>query len=273
MKVACVQANVQFGDPLTNAERVVRELERLSTEHNVELALFPEAFLTGYCVDDATAASTIALDRNSGIFDELAQACEEYNLLAIVGFAETDGANLYNTAVLLEPGEGPRFYRKTHLPELGLDNYVSAGSELPVFETRLGSIGILICFDLRAPEAMRSLTLKGAELVALPTNWPEGAEVSADYIAIARAAENRVVVATCNRVGTENGFTFIGRSKIIDAGGTVLASAGDGEGTIIAEVELATARNKRTVIIPGKYETTVFDSRRPELYGPITEPM
>lgn len=271
MKVACVQANVVFGDPIANAQRVVRELERLGSA-GVQLAVFPEAFLTGYCVDSQASAGCIALPRDAGVFDELAQAVNLTSVTTILGFAETDGEFLYNTAALLEPGKEPRFYRKTHLPELGLDKFVRGGDELPVFDTHLGRIGILICFDLRHPEAARALALAGAEIIALPTNWPEGAEVSAEHVAIARASENRVFVVTCNRVGAEHGFSFIGRSKIVDVSGAVLASAGGGEETIIADLDLSKARIKRNVMIPGKYETTVFDSRRPELYGILTEP-
>jgi 5-aminopentanamidase len=107
----------------------------------------------------------------------------------------------------------------------------------------------------------------------LPTNWPEGAEVSAEHISIARAAENRVFLATCDRVGSENGFNFIGRSKIIHPSGRVLAAAGVDEETLIADVDLSEARQKRTVGIPGKYETEAFQSRRPDLYGTIVEPV
>lgn len=270
MKIACVQANVVFGDPIANAQRAVREIGRLA-EAGVEVAVFPEAFLTGYCVDSLEAATGIALHRSSAVFEELQQACDESEMLAVVGFAETDGECLYNAATLIEPGEERRFYRKTHLPELGYDRFATPGAELSVYDTRVGSIGVLICYDMRPPEATRVLALAGADLVILPTNWPEGAEISADIVSVARAAENKVFFAACNRVGTENGFTFIGRSKIVDVSGRILASGGGQEETLMADIELERARNKRTVVIPGKYELALFDCRRPELYGEITE--
>ena len=117
------------------------------------------------------------------------------------------------------------------------------------------------------------LTLMGADLIVLPTNWPEGAEVSADHICIARAAENKVFFLTCNRVGEENGFHFIGRSKIIGPKGHVLAAAEADETVLVADVDLTEARNKQNVTIPGVYETAILASRRPELYGLlVTEP-
>jgi len=265
MRLACVQSNVEFGNPRANAARAIERLRALKAA-GVDLAVFPEAYLTGYCVSSTSEACEIAISSQSEALLSLRAACDEIDILAVVGYAESEGEKLYNAAVLLEPNSAPRTYRKTHLPELGLDKFVLAGEALPVFETRLGKIGILICFDLRPPEAARVLALAGAELIVLPTNWPLGAEVSAAHIAISRAAENRVFVATCNRVGDEHGFTFIGQSKIVDVTGKVLAAAGSIEETIIADIDLSAARQKRTIAIPGKYETEVFASRNPGLY-------
>ena len=176
---------------------------------------------------------------------------ETGSLPLVVGFAENANGTLHNAAALFEPGVAARYYRRSHLPDLGYDKFVQAGHELGVFDTRVGKIGLLICFDLRIPEAARVLALQGAELIVLPTNWPEGAEISAEHVAIARAAENRVFVATCDRVGEEHGFRFIGRSKIIHPTGLVLAAAGADEETIVADVDLAEARQKRSIGIPG----------------------
>jgi 5-aminopentanamidase len=271
MRLACVQSNVFLGNPAWNAEAAEARLAQLSQD-KVELAVFPEAYLTGYCFDSAEAASAAAIPRAHSSLVHVRQVADKLGIVTLVGFAEREEAELYNTAALFEPGVEPRYYRKCHLPELGLDHFVGQGNELQVFETKLGRIGILICFDQRLPEPARVLALKGAELICLPTNWPVGAENSADVMCIARAAENRVFYAACNRVGTENGFEFIGRSKIIDPVGKVLASAGAGEKTILADIDLAEARKKRTVNVPGKYEMSIFASRRTELYGALMDP-
>lgn len=271
MRIACVQCGVVYGDPDANAHQVESKHRELA-RRGAEIVVYPEAFLTGYCVDSAEEARRIAIvGPPFGVFERLQKAVDETRALMVVGFAESAEGRVSNSAALLEPDTPPRVYRKTHLPELGLDKHVVPGDALPVFETRLGRIGILVCFDLRHPEPTRVLALKGAEIVLLPTNWPEGANVAAEHMAIARAAENRVFVATCNRVGTENGFTFIGLSKIVGPTGAVLAAAGSDEETIVADVELAEARNKRNVVVPGLYETDVVGSRRPELYGRLIE--
>lgn len=273
MKVACVQSNVAFGEPATNALALIDKLRQLAGQ-GVELAIFPEAYLTGYCVETREEAERIAITVDHDCFGLIADAVRDTYVTAVFGFIGREGDELFNGAMVLAPKTRPYLYKKAHLPELGVDKFVEAGDELKVVEIpgRDGPVklGVLICFDSRFPEATRVLALQGADIVALPTNWPVGAECSAEHICIARAGENRIYYATCNRVGEENGFTFIGLSKIIDPVGRVLASAGAEETVLIAEIDPEMARNKRTVNIPGKYETTVFDSRRPELYGPIT---
>jgi 5-aminopentanamidase len=270
IKVACVQCDVVFGDPEANARKAVEDLVSLK-KGGVDLAIYPEAYLTGYCFDTALGARKGAIAADSAPLQSIRQAAEHSDIMAIVGFAEVDGDKLYNSAAIFEPGKEPVIYRKSHLPCLGLDNFVNEGEgPLRVLDTRIGKIGVLICFDMRMPEATRALALQGAQLLVLPTNWPEGAEVTADYIAVARAWENRIFVATCDRVGTENGFKFIGKSKIVDVSGKVLAAAGDSEETIVAELDLTLANQKRIVTIPGRYEVEVFKARRPELYLDLT---
>jgi len=271
LRLACVQAHVAFGDPAANVESLRRTLRDLKTR-GVDLAVFPECFLTGYCFRSREEALEGAIRRDDPALARIVACVDELDAGAIVGFAETDGERVYNTAALFEPGEAPWFYRKTHLPELGLDKFVTPGEDLPVFDTRWGKIGILICFDQRQPEAARVLAMKGAELIALPTNWPEGAENSAEVMCVARAAENRVFYAACNRAGEERTFRFIGRSKIIAPNGAILAAAGAEEETLVCDLDLSEARQKRAVVRPGEYEWTIFDSRRPELYEALTEP-
>lgn len=278
MKVACVQMDVVFGRPEVNAGFVVSHLSRLK-EEGVDLAVFPEACLTGYCAEDCPVAESIALDvvcdTNGDVHvgpnpvEAIRRACIEHEIHCVFGYAGRENGQLNNSAALVEPTGRMRRFVKVHLPELGYDKFVVPGNSLPVFQTDLGKIGLLICFDLRIPEAARVLALRGAELIVLPTNWPDGAEFAADYMAPVRAAENKVFLAACNRVGEENGFHFIGRSGIYGVAGETLAKAGLGPDVLTADLDLLLARNKHNVVVPGKFETDVFGSRRPDLYGPI----
>ena len=260
---------VQFG--LVAAIDAVRDVAQRLDEQGIEVAVFPEAFLTGYCVGSADEARRIAIPAEHESLRALRDASSRTGIVTVVGFAEVDGDVLYNSAAIFFGGR-VEVYRKTHLPFLGLDRYVREGDRLAVYDTPVGRIGVLICFDQRHPEPCRVLALEGADLIALPTNWPNGASIAPTLIAPTRAAENRVFFAACNRVGSENGFTFIGKSGIFSPDGGVLSRAGDGEEVIVADLDLAQARLKRSVVIEGEYEMATFDSRRPELYGRLTEP-
>ncbi|MEQ1932502.1 MAG: carbon-nitrogen hydrolase family protein [Fimbriimonadaceae bacterium] len=269
MKIACFQANVAYGDPATNALAAIEKL-RWAAGQGIELMAFPEAYLTGYSAGSREDAERIAIEVTHDAIAMIADAVRETRVAAIIGFIGKESAGLYNGALFLAPEKRPYVYQKAHLPQIGCDNYVMAGNKLELvdFQARegLAKIGILICFDMRYPEATRTLAVEGADLIVLPTNWPEGAENSADIICIARAAENKIFFATCDRVGSEGGFNFLGRSKIIAPSGAVLASAGDQEEVIVAELDLALAREKKTVTIPGIYEIDVMGKRRPDLY-------
>jgi predicted amidohydrolase len=150
---------------------------------------------------------------------------------------------------------------------------VQAGDSLGVSPTLIGEIGVLICYDIRFPEAARTLGLSGADIIALPTNWPEGAQSSPEFLMRARAWENRVYIIAANRVGVERGRRFIGRSQIVALGGEILAEAGGAEETILyADIDVALARRKRIVIEPGAWEMDITGDRRPDLYERLTLP-
>lgn len=269
VKIASVQMDVAFGDPEANTAKILDHLNDLA-QQGVQIAVLPECALTGYCVGTFDEALSISIPRVHACLGQIQSFATSHNMTVSVGFAEVDGDLLYNCAAIFGADGRSAFYRKTHLPELGFDKFVTPGTEYVTFETHGLTLGVLICFDIRAPENCRCLALAGCDLIIIPTNWPTGADVSADVLAVARANENMVFVATCNRVGDENGFHFIGKSKILASDGAILAAAGDGEEILVAEIDPTQARSKRTIRIPGKHETTIFESRRPELYGPIS---
>lgn len=269
MRIACVQMDIVSGDPTANAAHVVSHLAAFK-EQGVNLAVFPECALTGYGFETRMDAVAAAIPSSHAELKGIQAAVDESGVGAVVGFAESRAGNLFNTAALFLPGEVPQYYRKTHLPEMGLDKYVTAGDRLEVFDTPWGRVGILICFDLRHPEAARALMLQGADVIVLPTNWPTGTMVAALVLAPARAVENKIFFASANRIGTEGGFTFAGKSAILDPFGNTLASAEAEESVLIADLDFTISRNKRNVAKQGVHETTILESRRPELYALLT---
>jgi predicted amidohydrolase len=184
---------------------------------------------------------------------------------------ERDGDRCYNTAILAGPGGIEAIYRKTHTLCLGVDRFTTPGdigyrvNDLPV-----GRVGILICYDLRFPESARLLALQGAQIIVLPTNWPETSSIQPDIFTRARAAENRVFVLAADRVGTERGARFLGRSQIVAPSGTVLAEAStDRAELLVLDVDPLEADLKNVVVRAGAHEMDVLADRRPELYGEL----
>lgn len=278
--MGCVQESVVYNSPPANLE-IVKTRAREAKEAGVELLLFPEAFLTGYCVDTIEEAQKIAIrchcpkDFDVTDADPSLVAIQgltvDLDIHLIVGLAGKDDFGLFNGAVLFEPDGRMRRYIKTHLPFMGFDRFVDPGAALPVFQTEVGAIGIAICFDLRHPEPFRIMAMQGAELIVLPTNWPSAPHAGRDALCKARAVENKIFLASANRLGDENGTSFRGLSGIYDFEGNVLAQADDQPGMITADLDLHATRNKRNVIVPGMYETSIFDSRRPDLYSSLSD--
>jgi 5-aminopentanamidase len=272
MLCGVAQTAPRLGEPDTNLAACLDRLEEAAAL-GCRLVVLPECAVSGYMLADEQEAARAAETVPGPSVEALEQACARLGLHCVAGLLERDGTRVRNTAVLVGPDGLVGRYRKTHLPHLGVDRFVEPGDEAPpVFDTPLGRIGIEICYELRFPEVTRSLALRGAEIVAHPTNWPTAVRPFADYLTRARAAENRVFLATSNRLGSEGGIDFLGRSQIVDPQGDRLVDAGEAEeGLAVAEIDPAEAREKDRAIIPGEYEVSLFGDRRPELYGALGE--
>ncbi len=149
---------------------------------------------------------------------------------------------LHNSAVLVGPAGYIGTYRKVHQPTEELAHY-HPGREWPVFETDLGQIGMSICYDQCFPEAARELTLRGAEILAVPNAWPASDQASDDrydFYGRSRAAENARWLLQSNQVGPSDrgDFEYLGHSRIIDPTGMVVDHTEPGaEGLAVAEIE------------------------------------
>lgn len=270
MRLAVVQWDVSFGDVEANLARLEGVLPRLA-EDQVDLAVFPEAYLTGYCAateEEARRISIPVAGTSYWVWDRLQSAIERTKVGVVVGYGGLQNDQFVNAATLWLPGGTSHTYCKTHLPFLGMDRFATPGRSLPVFDTPWGKVGILICYDLRIPEACRVLALAGADLIIVPTNWP-GSSQAADSYTVVRASENKVFLAACDRVGTEHGFTFIGLSGIYGPDGTMLVKAGVAEDILVADLDLSEARDKVNVYAPGEYELHLWACRQPSLYEEI----
>lgn len=269
-------AGVQMIPFLGERERnwaTMAEYLHAAQKHGAKLAIFPEAAVAGYCFTSFDEALAHAETVPGPTVTRLAPVCRERGIFAILGTIETDGARLYNTALLMGPEGLVGRYRKTHLPFLGVDRFTTPGNDpFTVFDLDGLRVGMLICYDGSFPEASRCLALAGADLIALPTNWPPGGRCACEYLTNARALENHVYFAAVNRVGEERGFKFIGGSRICDPTGATVADAPHEQETVLyADLDLAISRQKHLVRVPGQHEIDRFADRRPDLYGPLTQ--
>jgi len=270
MRVAVAQLEPKLGEKARNLDACLARMEEAASA-GARLLVLPECAIPGYMFDSAAEALRFAEEIPGPATETLERECLRLDLYVVCGLLEQDGDALRNSAVLIAPDGLIGTYRKTHLPFLGVDRFTLPGDELPVYETPLGRIGLEICYDLRFPEVTRTLALKGADLVAHPTNFPMAAKVQTDVITLARAAENRIYLLTANRVGKERWGEFCGWSQIVDPYGRRLAEAGETEeALLVAEVDVEKARDK-DYVVPGEYELYLFGDRRPELYGALVE--
>lgn len=271
MKVAAVQMDVKILDKQHNLEKILASLEAAARAGS-KLAVYPECALTGYCYSSRAEALPVAETVPGPSTEKIAARAAKLDCTAIIGLLEREGDVIYNSAAVIAPGGILGTHRKVHLLCLGIDRYDAPGDKpFPVFETPQAKIGINICFDCSFPESGRIVKLKGAQLLAIPTNWPTASD-SWQHTPKVRASENHIHVIATDRVGEERGFKFVGHSQIVDFEGRVLVEAGEKEETILyGELDMAAADKNLVVRVPGEYEFDRLAARRPEMYGMLTE--
>jgi predicted amidohydrolase len=272
LRVAACQIDPQLGEVDANLERIAATVTEAAAAGATFIVL-PEAAVTGYAFASLDEALPVAR-RAETAEKMLAGLAGTHRVTIVCGTLEAAGDEVFNLALVMLP-DGRRYrYRKIHLPFLGIDRFATPGPDAPsVIETDGLRFGVLICYDLRFPEAARICALEGADLIALPTNWPVGVPFHPDLFAPARAAENHCFVLACDRVGTERGTTFMGRSVLFDPDGQRLAAASDtDEELLIADIDPELARRTHVRRRPGEHEWDTINDRRPGLYERLLRP-
>ena len=268
VRVAALQFDPHIGEVERNLEVLGRAVAAAASL-GVTLAVAPEAAITGYCFDSSDEAMAVARKATEVAVHRVSELAKTFGVDLVAGTIEADGTALFNTAIIASADGRHWAYRKTHLPYLGVDRFVTAGDQ-PPFVVDLGYVrlGVIICYDLRFPEAARTCALEGADLIALPTNWPVGVDFHPDLFMPARAAENHCYVLAADRIGLERGTQFIGRSRVVDFNGVCVAEASrtDPE-TLIADIDPTASRVTRVALRPGEHEWDTIRDRRPLLYG------
>jgi predicted amidohydrolase len=235
IKVAAIQMSLREGDVEGNAAKAHAYLDQAGRE-GVGLAVLPEMWWTGFSYRKLGAFA----DETPASLEEIGKIAGRYGMAVIGGWPERDGEKIYNAAFAIGPdGKVQGSYRKVHLfSPMKEDRFLSPGKLPVVFDLPFGKVGVVLCYDLRFPELVRRLALSGAELVAVPSQWPEARVDHFWTLLRARAIENQLFVVGANRAGKGGKITFGGHSGIIGPRGEAVAECGFGECVSLEEIDL-----------------------------------
>lgn len=255
---------VQTDPVLGDIERNQKQIEGLLGNRQADLWVLPELALTGYEMRGREQSLALSEELPAGPTTKwLAQMCRDRNTYMVMGMIEREGRKVYNSSVFMGPKGIIGRYRKVHLYDKEVERFDPGDIPFNVYDIGFARVGVMICFDWRFPEVMRTLALRGAQIVAHPSNlvlpFCQAAMVT-------RCFENNVFAATANRIGTETNdgrrVSFTGRSVIMGTQGELLAS-GAIAATDVMTVEIdPKAADDKTI---NKYNNT-FDTRRVDFY-------
>ncbi|UOQ48537.1 carbon-nitrogen family hydrolase [Gracilibacillus caseinilyticus] len=262
MEYAIYQMDVIVANPQANREKIKQWFETDVTSTNIDTVVLPEMWNTGYALD---RLESIADDDGAVTIPFLSDLAKKYQVNVIGGsIANRKQDGIYNTSFVFNRlGELVHQYDKIHLvPMLDEPKYLKGGCDKgEFFELDGVKMGIVICYDLRFPELIRSLVLQGAEVIHVVAQWPASRRTHWHYLQFARAIENQCYMIAANASGRCDGTDFAGESLVISPSGEAIATGpARQEATIQAEIMLEDVRKIRN-------EIPVFTSRVPYLYG------
>ena len=241
---ACVQIGISPNEPQANIQKCLKWLEKAVQEYQAELVVFPETVTTGFdtnlSVDDLWEMLDVAPGKHTF---EIQAAAKEHGVFVVwPTYRRMDeGKGIFNSAFLIGPdGEIIGSYDKTH-PFPGerrdMGGWTEVGTRAEVFETELGNIGMIICYDGDFPELSRLLAVKGAEIIVRPSALLRSYDIW--YITnCARAYDNHVYMVSTNMLGPDAaGNYYFGHSMIVNPIAWRLAQARGTEEIIAAKLD------------------------------------
>jgi len=268
ISLALAQTSCRREDKVEN----IRNMEKMvlkAKKQGARLVIFPELSLTGYVVrDELYGLAEPIPGPSTKTIETLAKKTKMYIVFGMPELSEKAQATIFNAAVLVGPEGFIGRYRKMYLPTHSVfeeKRYFRPGYETAVFNTKLGKIGLFICYDIFFPEICRLTRLQGAQLIVCISASPAIRRMFFETLTIARAIENTAFLAYVNLVGVEDGLQFWGGSRLVGPNGRVLAQAKyDDEELVICNVDYADIRAVETFV------PTLRDLR-PELFEKLKD--
>lgn len=263
---ALLQTDIKFCDFEYNAAHVTDLINTaMQKTPRPDVIVLPEDWSSGFS-DEMFHHMEDYIETIDGpavtVLKECAKKHSVWIVAGSIGIQFEDG--MRNTTFLINrEGEFVGDYSKMHLySDMDEDVPYLHGTKTEVYDTELGRVGFMICYDIRFCELSRTYALKGAEMVIVTSNFPNPRVSHWRTLLMARAIENQMFIVACNRVGGSPMGTYCGHSIIIDPWGTVIAEGGDGEEIITGTVDLSAVKEIRDTI-------HMFRDRRPGSYGEI----
>lgn len=251
MKYSVYQMDIIPGNPKENRKKVKEWIEKEVNSNNPDTIVLPEVWSTAYTLDDIEKVADRDGEPTKSFLKEIAKNLS-VNIIGGSIINKVD-ERFYNTALVISrSGNLVYEYNKVHLvPMLNEHHYLTGGEQVPeVFELDGIKMGLIICYDLRFPEIIRSLALEGAQVLHIIAQWPNARTNHWHHLQIARAIENQMYVVSSNRVGEYNGITFCGTSMGVNPEGVVLSEGSEkDEETLSIQIHLSkgeTNKKRRT---------------------------
>lgn len=260
LKVSCIQMDMAFASSAENyvkAEALIRE----AAKADPDVVVLPETWNTGFFPDESREDYC---DRDGEKTKRvIGGLAKELNINIVAGsVANIKEGKLYNTSYIFDrQGSCIAEYDKTHLfSPMNEDKRFAKGQGICKFTLDGKSCGVIICYDIRFPELVRSMTVTGLDCLFVVSQWPAARIAHLNALTKARAIENQMFVCGCNSCGKAGRNVYGGNSRIVDPWGDELVSTDNGESIITADLDFGVIENIRTTI-------NVFADRRPELYN------
>ncbi len=229
--VAAIQMDCVLGEKQPNLEKAAQYIKQAAGK-GAELITLPELFSTGYRTEaeDRQLAEQIPGFTTEWLKDK-SKTYHVYLAGAILEYDPVD-EQIYDTCILTGPEGYIGKYRKTHLWDNEKERF-SKGTDLPVFKTAIGTIGLQICYEIGFPEISRIMALKGAEIIVCTSAFGMPRLYAWELATQSRALENGAFLIAANRTGTDKGTTFAGHSRIVNPQGSIFATLKEEEGYVI----------------------------------------
>ena len=252
IKIALAQMSCKCEDKTENLTKIEKTVIK-AKKQAADLIIFPELSLTGYVVRDQIyeLAETIP-GPSTKVIENIAKKTKAHIVFGMPELSKKTQATIYNAAVLVGPEGFIGKYRKMYLPTHSVfeeKRYFRPGHQAAVFDTELGKIGLIICYDIFFPEVSRLTRLKGAQLIVCISASPSIRRTFFETLTMARAIENTAFLAYVNLVGIEDGLQFWGGSRLVGPNGKVLVQAKyDDEDLVMCDVDYADIRPVETFV-------------------------